>query len=103
MNHVEGRLLKMGFSMETIEKLSIEDRTYLATGLTRYVDVYYDNPWYTPGGAANVSDTYDMNDPRIDEILERLSKIEAELERLKDATYDDVTFNNGVMDVTDIK
>ena len=69
MNHIEGRLLKMGFSMEAIEQLSKEDRTYLATGLTRYEDIYYDNPGYTPGGAANVSNyNNNMDDQRINEI-----------------------------------
>ena len=103
MNHIEGRLLKMGFSMEAIEQLSKEDRTYLATGLTRYEDIYYDNPWYTPGGAANVSDyNNNMDDQRINEILNRLTKVESDIEKLKQVAYDNVSVNRGVLDLSEI-
>lgn len=103
MNRVEGRLLKMGFSIEAINMLSIEDRTYLATGLTNFVEEYYNNPWYTPGGAANYNDEYDMDDPRIQEILNRLSKIEYDIAALKEVAYDSVEVHRGVLDLSEIK
>ena len=104
MNRVEGRLLKMGYSMEAINMLSIEDRTYLATGLTHFNEEYYTNPWYTPGGAANYyNDDYNMDDQKIQEILNRLSKIEHDIAELKKVAYDDVSVNNGILDLNDIK
>lgn len=89
--------------MEAIEQLSKEDRTYLATGLTRYEDIYYGNPWYTPGGAANVSDYNNMDDQIINEILNRLTKIESDIEKLKQVAYDNVFVNKGVLDLSEIK
>lgn len=103
MNHVEGRLIKMGYSIESINMLSIEDRTYLATGLTNFYEEYYNNPWYTPGGAANYNDEFNMDDPRIQEILNRLTKIENDIKLLKEVAYDNISVNKGILDLTDVK
>ena len=103
MNHVEGRLLKMGFSMEAINMLTVEERTYLATGLTRFEEQYYTNPWYTPGGAANYYEDYNMDDQRIQEILNRLNKIESDIAELKRVAYDDASVNHGVLSLNNIK
>jgi hypothetical protein len=101
----EERLMAMGFSLELINMLPVEDKVFLSTGLTNFNEEFYNNPWYTPGGAANITDVNDNMDyeARFNEIIRRLEIIEANIARLNEVAYDEVNLSDGVMDVSGIK